>query len=996
MGKSLRKSLLNKTLLVTAFLLGIVAQGVYSQSTLSPGDITVVTVNADAPDSFDFIPLVDLESGTEIFFTDNAYVEGDGLRNNEGTLTYTAPSSISAGTVVTFSGSEENAFIHTSGSYNAAGSGDNLISFQVEDSDTTYLHGVGWARGDSWNYNDDNNTSDIPPELSEADNTIVDLGAGNNYQYEATNGLEGTANSLLALIGDEENWNREDDNAFSAFSSSFSLIDPPTISFSSISISGDEGDTVDLFVELAESTGEQVSIDVAFLSSAGTASSSDINGFSTETVTFANSDSSGTTKKVTITVDDDTEFEENEKAVFQLQNISTGTIITPAELTLTIKDNDSPEIVINEIHADPDATNGDADGNGEVEDNDDEFVEFVNNTSSDIDISNWTFSDDQSLRHTFIEGTVIPANSALVLFGGSEVSPEGNFGGAVIQSSNELNLNNEGDILTLEDTEGNTVVSVDYPGAANDQSIVRNPEITGDFEDHSSAAGDSESLYSPGTKIDGSPFGSKHAIAFRGNEGWRMVASPVQDASFTDFFDDLWMQGLTGSDDEGGEADATVFSWNESEGGSFEIPGTGNMNDPIEPGKGYIVYVFEDDDKSAPGTQGGFPKMINTDKDENSNTVDVTVSATDWDEENGISGSEGWNLLGNPFASDLSVGALINALEDVDTDTSVNANIYVWDHDGGGGNGEYVALSGGDRIAPFQAFFVRFTNEITDGSFQFDKNTLEANTGAELFKNQLEEIITFDLELHGEQYFDTYSVEFSENGTTDLDRYDAYKLFSLNQNSINIFSTHGDTQLQKNALPRELESTHEIPLAFDANGRTSLTFRWDNEFRNFPDEWNLLLIDNETNREIDLRRDEEYSFSVSDDGEQKMAKSTSEKKGLLYNSKDKANPRFTLSFQPKQQQQNQADLPNSVKLNPNYPNPFNPTTTIPYELTENAEVKLTVWNMIGQKVATLVDGLVEAGTHEEIWNASSMPSGMYIARFEVSGKVFTRKMTLIK
>ncbi|MDZ7682526.1 MAG: T9SS type A sorting domain-containing protein [Fodinibius sp.] len=52
--------------------------------------------------------------------------------------------------------------------------------------------------------------------------------------------------------------------------------------------------------------------------------------------------------------------------------------------------------------------------------------------------------------------------------------------------------------------------------------------------------------------------------------------------------------------------------------------------------------------------------------------------------------------------------------------------------------------------------------------------------------------------------------------------------------------------------------------------------------------------------------------------------------------------------------------------------------------------------MIGQKVATLVDGLVEAGSHQETWNAASMPSGIYIARFEVGGKVFTRKMTLIK
>lgn len=1000
MGKSLLQCLFIKKLLFAALLLGIVTEGAYSQSTLSPGDIAVVTVNADGDKNFDFVPLVDLESGTEIKFTDAPFIESEGaLDDSEGTLIYTAPTNISAGEVVSYNGVDDNGtngFVR-SGHFDPASSGDNLIVYQGDAGNSpTFLYGIGWARGDSWDHAGGTNSSDIPTGLSEENNQIVNLGTAPNYQYNTASGLEGTASYLLSLIADESNWIEDSNSSFPEFSSSFTLINPPTIAFtaSSINYSEDSG-IAEIAVELVEADGAAVSVDVVLLSNSSTATNGeDFTNYTTQTITFSRNDPDGATQTVSLDITDDSDFESSESAVFQLQNNTRGNIIAPRVLTLSIEDNDTPDIVINEIHADPDDSEGDADGSGVADGRDDEFVEFVNNGSSDIDISGWTFSDESDLRHTFPEGTVISANGSLVLFADDNVNPQGNFGGAVVQSSNvsaSLSLNNSGDVITLADADGNTVVSVDYSDAANHQSIVRDPEITGDFKPHSEVAGAGGSLFSPGTKVDGTPFGSDHAIAFRGSEGWRMVSSPVQNATFNDLFGDLWMQGIAGSEDpEGG---LTLALWLEQDT-TFTAPAA--MSETMTPGKGYIVYVFEDDDNNAPGIQGGFPKIITTEKNENSNIVNVTVSATDANEDGLIDGNEGWNLLGNPFASDLSVEALISELEKVDP--NVNANIYVWDHDGGDGNGRYVDLSEGDRIAPFQAFFVRFPNEVNETDFQFNKVNLEANTGAPFFKSKINDVLTFDLELHGEQYFDTYSLKFSENGSVDLDRFDAYKLFSLNRESISLYSKHGDNRLQKNALPRELESTLEIPLFFDANGRSSLAFRWKNKFESFPSEWILTLIDKVTNREIDLRRDNEYTFTVIEAGEKEMA-TASDKKGLLnkenhgQNSQDN---RFILSITPGEQEREIADIPNSVKLNPNYPNPFNPSTTIPYELTEDAEVKLTIWNMIGQKVATLVDGLVEAGEHEETWNASNMPSGMYIARFEVSGQVFTRKMTLIK
>jgi hypothetical protein len=86
----------------------------------------------------------------------------------------------------------------------------------------------------------------------------------------------------------------------------------------------------------------------------------------------------------------------------------------------------------------------------------------------------------------------------------------------------------------------------------------------------------------------------------------------------------------------------------------------------------------------------------------------------------------------------------------------------------------------------------------------------------------------------------------------------------------------------------------------------------------------------------------------------------------------------------------------SFGLSQNYPNPFNPVTTIAYSLPAETEVRLTVYNMVGQKVATLVDGSVSAGSHTVQFDASSLTSGIYIYRLQTADKTFTRKLTFIK
>lgn len=91
-----------------------------------------------------------------------------------------------------------------------------------------------------------------------------------------------------------------------------------------------------------------------------------------------------------------------------------------------------------------------------------------------------------------------------------------------------------------------------------------------------------------------------------------------------------------------------------------------------------------------------------------------------------------------------------------------------------------------------------------------------------------------------------------------------------------------------------------------------------------------------------------------------------------------------------------ADIPRKVQLQPNYPNPFNPTTRITYELPRASEVQLTVYNIAGRKVATLVDGRRRAGTHAVTFDGQNLASGLYIYRLQTGNYSLSRKMLLVK
>lgn len=164
-------------------------------TTLSAGDIAIVGFNFDNPDEFAFIPLIDIGSGTEINFTDNGWKADGTFRDTEGTFTWTAPTEITAGTVIN----------PTLSSVAFSTSGDQIIAYQGDSSNPSFIYALnsegtpGVWQADSTS----SNTSALPTGLVNGE-TAVALDEIDNAIY--TGITSGTQAELLEAISNKSNW----------------------------------------------------------------------------------------------------------------------------------------------------------------------------------------------------------------------------------------------------------------------------------------------------------------------------------------------------------------------------------------------------------------------------------------------------------------------------------------------------------------------------------------------------------------------------------------------------------------------------------------------------------------------------------------------------------------------------------------------------------------------------------------------------------------------
>jgi len=170
----------------------------------------------------------------------------------------------------------------------------------------------------------------------------------------------------------------------------------------------------------------------------------------------------------------------------------------------------------------------------------------------------------------------------------------------------------------------------------------------------------------------------------------------------------------------------------------------------------------------------------------------------------------------------------------------------------------------------------------------------------------------------------------------------------------------------------------EILVRSERGTETSLTFRG---VKSIPVQYEVYLIDKERLHSTDLRKDSVYTFAATGDRAELS---------IVVGRKDVVLKRAA------------EVVPTELRLSPNFPNPFNPVTSVVVSLPAASEIRLTVFNTLGQSVRTLFAGRLEQGQYRFSWDAKddrthSVPSGIYYCRLDVSNaRSNTTKMILIK
>lgn len=507
-----------------------------------------------------------------------------------------------------------------------------------------------------------------------------------------------------------------------------------------------------------------------------------------------------------------------------------------------------------------------------------------------------------------------------------------------------------------------------------------------------------------------------------GVQGWRLISSPI-DTTFAELLDEVLTQGYAGAfystgSNPGDTLQPNVLTYLENYDGTdnqrYRSPdsysnGTLASDGKVPVGTGIFLYSFGNiiGDSRYNDPLPDTLDVIGREFEGDGTEVDFGITYT-------TSADSGWNLIGNPFLATIDWDDAANW-----TKTNVESTIYMWDPSANGGDGEYLTWNGvtgtlpnGGLISPFQGFWVKAngaspvlkvkkTAKTTGGSFLRKENpsaSENVNTEKEKTEPQIAQIQMAVTSGTGRSK--RTNIIFSEEGKTGKDIYDAYRLLPLSTSHIEFHSIlDNGTELAINNLPVDFNSRNFIPLHFEAfedgapvSGEFEIVW---GDLRSIPEDWLLTLIDNDTGEEINMLEELSYSFNHTT-----RAKISNANSGNPltpnYSIRRKAKTmatRFTLKVSTEQIER---DVPEEIFLAQNYPNPFNPVTTIPFGLNETSNVELVIYDILGRKIQTLVQGSTNPGRYNIRFDGASLASGVYFYRLTTDSKVLVKRLTLIK
>lgn len=909
---------------------------VEAQSVLLPGDVVVVSANVDTQ-SFDFISLIDIERGTSVYFSDGIWDRSENLLDgNELKLVF--KESISAGTNVHVNNEADPRFTK-SGALNFEGDAHRILVYQKEEAVHRFIFGMGWGKAHSWNTEAQSGEgSDIPLSLIENPNALLSLGEEQNQQYYLRNGASGTKNMLLTLVGDPENWRGDNQNSFPNFGTSFNLMSPPVIQFDSSISKINEGDSVAVLnVAVYEHDGSRISVDVEFDSLRSIVNKQDLNGFTTKRINFTGL-VGDFTYAVEIPISDDEIYEGLETGIFTLKNLSAGNYGDFLTHNLQIEDNEQPEIIIARVANSIDRTG---------------YIEIQNQEDGIVSMEGWVLSGN-NLTYEFPEKTVLLPNETLRwvdAFGSDSIDEEDK---VFSSESRRKMLNSDGGVLTLQNPTGRIIQQVSYLKLRNNEGreLRRNDlalrELDQNIQSDRLSSGVSQNSTARGVQ----------------NSGWKF---------------------LTGGSELSREFSGKAFySWNE-EIKSFENHGDAPATDQVVLG----FFDIEEIEYLSSYISLSKNKMVGTEE------LSFTVSATDVNRNETVDGVEGLNLVFNDLDRSISVSKLLELIENDHPGLPVSNDIYTVRQNASGAI-EFEKLKEEESIPSGAPFIIMIESETPVTDLTFNRDEFDENLSAQNVRDEAERG-AFELTLKTPSEEEEIQIHLTDGlnslRTKDLNSYP--ELFLPDQPYLNFSFRGGGDFYNQLTLFSGLDRQVELPIHFSSFESGNFTFSvttWEQ----IPTEWSIMLVDQKTDKEYNLRR----NFSVTIEHDFTEMINSGEKSNRFSELQYREDERFILKISPStmaaQNEEEFNDKPRQVELHQNYPNPFNPVTTISFYLPQSQEVRLSVFNIVGQPVAVIVDGTLSAGQQQFEWDATDKPSGMYIYQLEVGNNVMTRKMTLVK
>lgn len=917
-----------RTLHIALFLFVILctARSVKAQTVLLPGDIAFVSVNS-SDNSFEIVPLIDLESGTQFMLSNATWNQSDMTFSDSLRLKIKLNSEIQAGSILRFGRNILNDAFTAEGELSIDGLAELLYIYQAEDNAKRFVSGIAW--GDPGLL--EKKLESLPDILRERTDAFLRLGASSDYQYYIRNGASGTPSMLLEFIYNPQHWRAKDGEAFSPIATSFSLLSPPVVLFDeSRSVIDEDGQKAYLNVSIYEHDGSKLTVDVMFDTTYSTATKSDLRDFVSRRINFTGLIGNAV-YEVEIPVKDNDEYTGNKTGIFSLQNLSNGHFGDFLTHTLIIQDDELPVVQFDLIRA-----------QGES------FLIIHNLENSAVDFTGWTLKKGKSIVE-IPEGTVIPSTRYLAIFGhesllsGSETAQKMN-----IDESEPEFLSKAG-LIELINSKGEVVTDIRIKEIkADDRTIFTQSDPVPDTKTGVSNQLTTNELTTTETLND-KPFGF---------EGWQKALPS-----------DVQTLGLKESD---------LFFWDVSRGRFRSFDTAQDLDAETE------LLAYLDKDQATVLLR----ERLQRSKLQSEAGITLRLSAFDTDNNGIIDQAEGLNLQYHSGNSILPVEMIFDSITEAVDVGEADVRVYRWNLN----ENRSFLLRKADQIYPGEWFFIQLKRAMEEHKIEINPGAYSPNQQQVLDEKPEGNII---LELSGEGFNREIHFNFrgeesnSYTSRTTLDGLDEILISGVPYASFYLENNNDRFSVLELGSEPGNSLSYDLKMVASRSGSYTLNVKnWDH----VSQDWMIILKDNLNGREYIL--DENWSLNFD------YVNASEERK-----TRDLTNPpdpeplgRFTVTLMSREKyfRSEEADLPKELDLHQNYPNPFNPVTTISFYLPENSEVRLSVFNIVGQPVAELVNGSLSAGEHTVEWDASDMPSGMYIYQLEVGSRIMTRKMTLVK